>query len=299
MPSRYPNAIIFRAAHRADLPAANIVMAPFVARRELLPRTHQDLVRLLRHALVAEVDGRVVGFAALEIYSKKIAEIQCLSFEELAGQADFASGLVERCVDLARRQGVLEVMAVVPASLEKTLKACGFDFSLPRQKKALFIRPDGAGGAGETGAAPDEDSSPDQVKGVRLRAATRRDVVAIGEFIAPFVARGELLPRTAKELARLARRAFVAEAEGRLVGLAAMEIYSKKLSEIQCLSVAKGYRSQGIGKQLVAMCVQLAREQRVAETMAISSREEFLKACGFGYCLSGPKTVLFLRTRER
>jgi amino-acid N-acetyltransferase len=190
-------------------------------------------------------------------------------------------------------------MAVVPAALEETLRACGFDFSLPRHKRALFIRPDDAGGPDDAGAVPDEDSSPDPLKGVRFRAATRRDVASIAEFTAPFVARGELLPRSAAELARLARHAFVAEAEGRLVGLAAMEIYSKKLSEIQCLSVAKGYRSQGIGKRLVALCVQRAREQRIAETMAISSREGFLKACGFSYCLSGPKTVLFRRTRDR
>jgi amino-acid N-acetyltransferase len=89
----------------------------------------------------------------------------------------------------------------------------------------------------------------------------------------------------------------VAEAEGRLVGLAAMEVYSKKLSEIQCLSVAEGYRSQGIGRRLVELCVRCAREHHVAETMAISSREGFLKACGFSDCLPGPKTALFLRTR--
>jgi amino-acid N-acetyltransferase len=244
---------------------------------------------LLRHAFVAEVGRYVAGFAALEVYSQKIAEIQCLSFEESAVQEELVGLLIEQCVGCARRQGILEVMAVVPESLEKTFKACGFDFSLPLQRRALFIRPQEA----------DADSASEPADGVQLRAATRDDVAAIAEFIAPFVARGELLPRSEAELVRLARYAYVAEAQGRMVGLAAMEIYSKKLSEIQCLSVAKAYRSHGIGRRLVALCVQRARQRQITETMAISSREGFLKACGFSYSLPGPKMALFLKTRDR
>jgi amino-acid N-acetyltransferase len=286
-------AVAIRPARRDDLAAAAELMVPFITRGELLRRSRRELARLLRHAFVAETAGRVAGFAALEVYSAKIAEIQCLSFEESAEPGEIVAQLVRRCVRRARRKGVLEVMAVVPESLEATLKDCGFDFSLPRHKRAMFIRPADAGAAAEAGlsSAAAEEAT--------LRAATRRDVAAIGEFIAPFIARGELLPRTDAELVRLARHAFIAEAEGRMVGLAAMEIYSKKLSEIQCLSVAKGYRAQGIGRRLVALCVQCARERHITETMAISSREEFLQACGFSYCLPGPKTALFFKTRDR
>ena len=287
------DAVSVRAARSGDLAAAAELMVPLIARGELLPRSRRQLTRLLRHAFVAEVDRRVAGFAALEVYSQKIAEIQCLSYEESAGREEIAGRLVARCVGRARRQRVLEVMAVVPASLEATLKARGFDFSLPRHKRALFIRP------GESGTDADAGHSTEPLEGTTFRAATRRDVAAIAEFIAPFVARGELLPRSDAELVRLARYAFVAEAEGRLVGLAAMEIYSKKLSEIQCLSVAKGYRSHGIGRRLVALCVGCARQRRITETMAISSREGFLKACGFSDCLPGPKTALFFKTRDQ
>ncbi len=282
-----------RPARGGDLAAAAALMVPFIARGELLPRSGRELTRLLRHAFVAEMERRVAGFAALEVYSPKIAEIQCLSFAESARQEEIVGRLVGRCVHRARRQGVLEVMAVVPESLETTLKARGFDFSLPRHKRALFICP------AEAGIDADAALLTEPEERATFRAAIRRDVAAIAEFIAPFVARGELLPRADAELVRLARHAFVAEAEGRLVGLAAMEIYSKKLSEIQCLSVAKGYRSQGIGRRLVALCVQCARERHITETMAISSREEFLKACGFSDCLPGPKTALFLKTRDR
>jgi ribosomal protein S18 acetylase RimI-like enzyme len=53
---------------------------------------------------------------------------------------------------------------------------------------------------------------------------------------------------------------FVAEAGKRLVGVAAIEVYSKKLAEIQCLAVAEDFHGRGVGKQLVAMCVARAHE---------------------------------------
>ena len=118
------------------------------------------------------------------------------------------------------------------------------------------------------------------------------------EFTAPFVARGELVRRSTKEMTSLMRHAFVAKVDGRIVGLAALEIYSPKLAEIQCLSVDASCRGRGIGKRLVALCVRRAREFRVAETMAISSRDEFLQACGFDYGLPGWKTALFYHTRS-
>ena len=49
---------------------------------------------------------------------------------------------------------------------------------------------------------------------------------AVQEFLAPFVARSEVLPRSIEELAHLTRQAFVAEDHGRVVGFAAIEFYS-------------------------------------------------------------------------
>jgi amino-acid N-acetyltransferase len=46
--------------------------------------------------------------------------------------------LVEQCVELARSRNVLEVMAVT--STEGFFKSCGFDFTLPGEKKALFVQ---------------------------------------------------------------------------------------------------------------------------------------------------------------
>jgi N-acetylglutamate synthase-like GNAT family acetyltransferase len=286
------NSLLIRAARPSDLPAISPLMEPFVARGELLPRSPEELSNLLPQAFVAEMDGRVAGFAALEIYSKKLAEIHCLSFETTAAGVEIARWVVQACVQRAREQTVLEVLAIVSPLLEQVLKTCGFDYSLPNQKRALFLR------ANHVDRKHDQQSAAGPARDVNFRDALNGDLGAVQEFLAPFVARGELLPRGPDELIELLRHAFIAEAEGQIVGFAALEIYSPKLAEIQCLSVRQGYQGHGIGRQLVELCVGRARQHQVAETMGISSQDEFFISCGFDYCLSGPKMALFLRTRD-
>lgn len=117
-------------------------------------------------------------------------------------------------------------------------------------------------------------------------------------FIRPYVAAGRLLERTIEELDLLVADGFVAEQAGQIVGFAALEIYSKKLAELRSLAVADTFRGAGLGRRLVAACVDRAREKNVLEVMAITSSEEFFRACGFDFTLPGEKKALFLQTRE-
>jgi len=119
----------------------------------------------------------------------------------------------------------------------------------------------------------------------------------VARFLTPFVARGELLPRTEEELLTLLRHGFVSDAQGRIVGFKALEIYSEKLAEVQCVSVDAAYRGQGIGRRLVMLCVDRARQLHIAETMAITAREEVLRHCGFDDSLPGARVALFVRNR--
>jgi len=283
--------ITVRSAHLGDLPVMDRLMAPFVARRELLARTEGELWDLLPQSFVAEVDGRGVGFAALEIYSQKLSEIQCLSYTESALAPEIIAALLQVCLRQAREHHILEVMAVVPHHLESALTDCGFYVILPGQKKAMFLRT----GRGSTGRNKSAPLAP--LRDVVTRPANGGDATAVARFLAPFVARGELLPRTEEELLTLLRHGFVAEAQGSIVGFTALEVYSEKLAEVQCVSVDEAYRGQGIGRRLVTLCVDLARQLHIAETMAISAREEVLHSCGFGDSLPGAKIALFVRNR--
>lgn len=131
-----------------------------------------------------------------------------------------------------------------------------------------------------------------------VRPSTSEDVIPLDEFIQPFVAMGRLLPRTRDELEDLMKHGFIAECEGRIVGFAALEIYSKKLAEVRSLAVAPEFQGHGIGKRLVEACIDLARNRNILEVMAITSSDGFFKSCGFDFTLPGEKKALFIQTRE-
>lgn len=133
---------------------------------------------------------------------------------------------------------------------------------------------------------------------VTIRQASVDDIPAVEAFIKQFVESGKLLPRTFQELEELMHAFFVAEIDGRLVGCAALEIYNKKLAEIRSLAVDPSTQGMGVGKKLVAACVELAKTHHIYEIMAISSSEDFFKACGFDFTLPNERKAFFMLTRD-
>ena len=132
--------------HAVDI---HTFLTPYFDRHQLLPRTQADIARLIEHSFVAQVGRQIAGFAALEIYSPKLAEIQCLAVGPDFRRRGIGRELVQRCVDRAGQVGVLELMAI--SASDEMFLACGFDYSLPNQKRALFIQP----------SAPAENQSDD------------------------------------------------------------------------------------------------------------------------------------------
>lgn len=130
--------IVVRSSIRDDLPALEAFITDFVEQNRLLPRTKDELSELIPFGFVACRGGQLLGFAALEIYSAKLAEIRSLAVApELQGQG-LGKRLVNECVELARQRNVLEVMAIT--STDVFFQSCGFDFTLPGEKKALFMQ---------------------------------------------------------------------------------------------------------------------------------------------------------------
>ena len=130
----------------------------------------------------------------------------------------------------------------------------------------------------------------------QIRSSQPRDQGLILDLIEPFVQQQLLIPRSAKEVSDLLEHGFVAIDSDELVGFAAIEIYSRKLAEIQCLAVSSQAHGMGIGTQLIAACLAKAKEHQVLEGMAISSSGDFLEKCGFDYSLPGHKRALFYNT---
>jgi len=100
-----------RPAQVADLPQLQELVDRFVQANRLLPRTADELHDLVPSGFVAIAEGHVVGFAALEIYSPKLAEIRSLAVDPGYHGRGIGRGLVSRCVQLAVSRKVLEVMS--------------------------------------------------------------------------------------------------------------------------------------------------------------------------------------------
>ncbi len=145
---------------------------------------------------------------------------------------------------------------------------------------------------------------------VQIRQALPSDAAAIHALLRPYVAQRLLLDRSEAEIIELTRHGFVAvktavdPSSGEqpteiCVGFAAVEVYSPKLAELQCLAVHHDYRGSGIGRRLVKLCIDRAGDLDVMEVLAISSTERFWQSCGFDYSLPDQKKALFFQLRPR
>jgi len=130
--------VTVRPATLDDVPELTLVVNHYVRENRLLPRTMNELQDLIPTGFVAVSENSIVGFAALEIYSQKLAEIRSLAVKETMQGRGIGSMLVDECVRLARSRRILEVMAVT--SSDDFFLSCGFDFTLPGEKKALFLQ---------------------------------------------------------------------------------------------------------------------------------------------------------------
>jgi amino-acid N-acetyltransferase len=132
-----------RRAHFDDLAGIQLLLKPFVEQRKLLRRMQAEILLLMSNGYVAEaIDpngvAKIVGFAAVEIYSRKLGEIQSLAVADSYQGNGIGSALVKACVERAREKGIMEVMAI--SASEGFLRQLGFDYSLPEQKRALFYQ---------------------------------------------------------------------------------------------------------------------------------------------------------------
>jgi amino-acid N-acetyltransferase len=108
----------------------------------------RDLIRLFPQQLVqrdlprvasffvAVADGKVVGCCALQIYSKRLAEVRSLSVHPDFQERGVASMLVEKCRQRAQDRGIRELFAVT--SQTSFFERLGFA-TFRREKTAMFL----------------------------------------------------------------------------------------------------------------------------------------------------------------
>jgi len=113
------------------------------------------------------------------------------------------------------------------------------------------------------------------------RPATLDDVGALYELIQGYAATGIMLPRTKETLQHQINDFIVAEADGRVVGCGSLTRLGENLVEIRSLGLHPEYKGRGIGRKLVELLVERAREQGITKVMALTYEVAFFEKNGF------------------
>lgn len=114
-----------------------------------------------------------------------------------------------------------------------------------------------------------------------LRRAQPSDAREIHELLEMFVAHGQLLPRTLRQIYRTIRDFVVAIEDGRIVGCAALRIYSADVAEIGALAVRAEKHGTGVGRQLVQTLVHDAGMLGLRRVFALTLQDGFFHRLGF------------------
>jgi len=100
--------------------------------------------------------------------------------------------------------------------------------------------------------------------------------------MAPFVATGDLLPRSNYDLCRHIKEYVVAEdADGAIVGTASLKIYSTTLAEIAALAVRDDQQGKGVGRALVEAVLDDARGIGLRQVFGLTRKPLFFLRLGF------------------
>lgn len=141
---------------------------------------------------------------------------------------------------------------------------------------------------------------------MNIRRATVADVPAMGRIINDCAELGQMLPKAQAVLYENIREFHVAVVEGargegrgaseedseprssihdprssRVVGVCGLSIVWANLAEVASLAVDPAYREHGIGRKLVAVCLQEARDLGIRKVMTLTYERQFFERCGF------------------
>jgi len=109
-------------AKLSDIPEMQALVASEVKDGIILNRTEDEVATNIRSYVLAKADGKIVGYAALHIHSKRLAEIRSLIVDEAYRGQSIGHELVSFTLEEAKALGVEEdvlVLTYLPAFFEK------------------------------------------------------------------------------------------------------------------------------------------------------------------------------------
>ena len=102
--------------------------------------------------------------------------------------------------------------------------------------------------------------------------------------MSPFIATGDLLPRSNYDVCRHIKEYVVAEAaggRGDIVACGSLKIYSQRLAEVAGLAVRPEWQGAGLGRSVVEALILEARAHGLTEVLALTRKPAFFFKLGF------------------
>ncbi|MEM9019559.1 MAG: N-acetyltransferase [Planctomycetota bacterium] len=116
---------------------------------------------------------------------------------------------------------------------------------------------------------------------ISIRKATVADVPAMARLINDNAELGLMLPKSLASLYETVRAFHVVENGGRVVGLCALTVIWANWGEIASLAIDRSQRGKGLGRRLVEVCLEEAKQIGIPRVMTLTYEQAFFEKLGF------------------
>ncbi|MFL5381112.1 MAG: N-acetyltransferase [Longimicrobiaceae bacterium] len=116
---------------------------------------------------------------------------------------------------------------------------------------------------------------------VTVRRARVADMLQVEPLINGFAKQELMLPKTVEQLSRNFREFVVAEHNGRIIGCAALRVYTPQLAELGSLAVSEAAHGLGVGRKLVAGVEAEAAAHGIGTVFALTLQDVFFHKQGY------------------
>ena len=107
------------------------------------------------------------------------------------------------------------------------------------------------------------------------------DVQEMQSLVQPYVDDGTILERSADEIATNIRSYTLAFDENKLIGFSALHIHTVILAEIRSLIVSQEHQGNGVGKELVSLCLDEGKQLGLKEVLVLTYKKDFFEKLEF------------------
>ncbi len=114
-----------------------------------------------------------------------------------------------------------------------------------------------------------------------IRKALISDAKTIQKLLMEYARDGLMLPRSLSEIYENIRDFYVFDEQGTVLGTVCLSICWEDLAEVRSLAVAESASGRGIGRSLVEVCLEEARELGLRRVFALTYKPDFFAKIGF------------------